>query len=179
MRIAVLGTGMVGNTIGSKLVKVGHRIMVGSRTTDSEPGPVLNGRQRQRRPARWRRSSGGAIPRLSRDDHTSAAKSAPLLLTQDRCWMARTSFKRPCSTHIGSWIRSLIRDEFAVVGGVGNVDFHRGVPSIRELHERLQRVRGEIQRDAQPSRAPRQRAGTLRVRRSQFVHDPAGGVVVC
>ena len=38
MRIAVLGTGMVGNTIGSKLVKVGHRIMVGSRTADSDAG---------------------------------------------------------------------------------------------------------------------------------------------
>jgi hypothetical protein len=31
----------------------------------------------------------------------------------------------------------MIRDEFAVVGGVGNVDIHRGVPSIRELHQRL------------------------------------------
>ena len=38
MRIAVLGTGMVGNTIASKLVKVGHRIMVGSRTADSDAG---------------------------------------------------------------------------------------------------------------------------------------------
>jgi predicted dinucleotide-binding enzyme len=38
MRIAVLGTGMVGNTIASKLVKVGQRIMVGSRTADSDAG---------------------------------------------------------------------------------------------------------------------------------------------
>ena len=38
MRIAVLGTGMVGNAIASKLVKVGHRIMVGSRTADSDAG---------------------------------------------------------------------------------------------------------------------------------------------
>lgn len=47
MRIAVLGTGMVGNTIGSKLVKVGHRIMVGSRTADSDAGQE------------WRRRVGG------------------------------------------------------------------------------------------------------------------------
>jgi predicted dinucleotide-binding enzyme len=38
MRIAVLGTGMVGDTIASKLVKVGHPIMVGSRTADSDAG---------------------------------------------------------------------------------------------------------------------------------------------
>jgi NADP oxidoreductase coenzyme F420-dependent len=38
MRIAVLGTGMVGDTITSKLVKVGHRIMGGSRTADSDAG---------------------------------------------------------------------------------------------------------------------------------------------
>lgn len=36
MRIAVLGTGMVGNTVASKLVRIGHPVMVGSRTTDSE-----------------------------------------------------------------------------------------------------------------------------------------------
>ncbi len=47
MRIAVLGTGMVGNTIGFKLVKVGHRIMVGSRTADSDAGQE------------WLRSVGG------------------------------------------------------------------------------------------------------------------------
>ena len=38
MRIAVLGTGMVADTIASKLVKGGHRIMVGSRTADSDAG---------------------------------------------------------------------------------------------------------------------------------------------
>jgi 3-hydroxyisobutyrate dehydrogenase-like beta-hydroxyacid dehydrogenase len=40
MLIAVLGTGMVGDTIASKLVKVGHRIMVGSRTAESDAGQV-------------------------------------------------------------------------------------------------------------------------------------------
>ena len=38
MHIAVLGTGMVGNAIASRLVKAGHRIMMGSRTADSEAG---------------------------------------------------------------------------------------------------------------------------------------------
>jgi len=47
MRIAVLGTGMVGNAIASKLVRIGHRVMVGSRTADSDAGQE------------WLRSAGG------------------------------------------------------------------------------------------------------------------------
>lgn len=34
MKIAVLGTGNVGDTIGSKLIELGHSVMMGSRTTD-------------------------------------------------------------------------------------------------------------------------------------------------
>jgi 8-hydroxy-5-deazaflavin:NADPH oxidoreductase len=36
MKIAVLGTGNVGDTIGSKLVSLGHEVMMGSRTADNE-----------------------------------------------------------------------------------------------------------------------------------------------
>lgn len=36
MKIAVLGTGMVGDAIGSKLVDLGHQVMMGSRTADNE-----------------------------------------------------------------------------------------------------------------------------------------------
>jgi 8-hydroxy-5-deazaflavin:NADPH oxidoreductase len=36
MRIGVLGTGMVGSTIGSKLVERGHEVMMGSRTRDND-----------------------------------------------------------------------------------------------------------------------------------------------
>lgn len=36
MNIAVLGTGNVGNTIGSRLIEVGHSVMMGSRTSDNE-----------------------------------------------------------------------------------------------------------------------------------------------
>jgi hypothetical protein len=35
MRIGVLGTGMVGNAIASRLVTLGHDVMMGSRTTDN------------------------------------------------------------------------------------------------------------------------------------------------
>ncbi|HUF50689.1 MAG TPA: NAD(P)-binding domain-containing protein [Longimicrobiales bacterium] len=36
MRIAVLGTGVVGTTLGSRLVEQGHDVMMGSRTADNE-----------------------------------------------------------------------------------------------------------------------------------------------
>ena len=36
MKIAVLGTGMVGETIGSKLVALGHEVKMGSRTATNE-----------------------------------------------------------------------------------------------------------------------------------------------
>src|SRR5438128_2266848 len=36
MKIAVLGTGMVGETIGAKLVARGHDVMIGSRTASNE-----------------------------------------------------------------------------------------------------------------------------------------------
>lgn len=36
MKIAVLGTGMVGDTIGSKLIALGHEVKMGSRTATNE-----------------------------------------------------------------------------------------------------------------------------------------------
>jgi 8-hydroxy-5-deazaflavin:NADPH oxidoreductase len=38
MKIAVLGTGMVGSAIGSKLVSLGHEVKMGSRTANNEKG---------------------------------------------------------------------------------------------------------------------------------------------
>ena len=36
MKIAILGTGMVGNTVATKLVQLGHQVIMGSRTATSE-----------------------------------------------------------------------------------------------------------------------------------------------
>ena len=47
MKIAVLGTGMVGNALASKLVQVGHQVMMGSRIANSSAGQE------------WLRSVGG------------------------------------------------------------------------------------------------------------------------
>ena len=47
MKIGVLGTGMVGNALATKLVQLGHEVMMGSRTASSEAG------------LQWQRSVGG------------------------------------------------------------------------------------------------------------------------
>ena len=38
MKIGILGTGMVGNTIGSKMIALGHVVKMGSRTENNEKG---------------------------------------------------------------------------------------------------------------------------------------------
>src|SRR5882757_6110815 len=38
MKIGILGTGMVGNALATKLVQIGHQVMMGSRTAGSEAG---------------------------------------------------------------------------------------------------------------------------------------------
>lgn len=38
MKVGILGTGMVGSTIGTKLVKLGHDVTMGSRTKDNPKG---------------------------------------------------------------------------------------------------------------------------------------------
>jgi predicted dinucleotide-binding enzyme len=38
MKIAVLGTGMIGNAIATKLVQLGHQVSMGSRSANSEAG---------------------------------------------------------------------------------------------------------------------------------------------
>lgn len=47
MKIGILGTGMVGNALGTKLVQLGHPVMMGSRTANSDAGQE------------WLRSVGG------------------------------------------------------------------------------------------------------------------------
>ena len=58
MRIAVLGTGMVGRAIASKLVALGHEVTMGSRTADNESAAAVGGRGRRGRGARHVRRRG-------------------------------------------------------------------------------------------------------------------------
>ncbi len=43
MRIGIIGTGMVGQTLGSKLVSLGHEVTLGSRRKDNEKGSAWAG----------------------------------------------------------------------------------------------------------------------------------------
>lgn len=40
MNIAILGTGMVGSTLGTRLVQIGHHVFMGSRSAESEAGRI-------------------------------------------------------------------------------------------------------------------------------------------
>lgn len=64
MKIAILGTGMVGETIASKLVELGHEVKMGSRTTGNEKAVA------------WVRKAG---PRASQGTFADAAASSELI----------------------------------------------------------------------------------------------------
>ncbi|HKN58083.1 MAG TPA: NAD(P)-binding domain-containing protein, partial [Gemmatimonadaceae bacterium] len=48
MRVGVLGTGVVGKTLATKLVKLGHDVRMGSRTAGGDKGETVGGRSRWR-----------------------------------------------------------------------------------------------------------------------------------
>lgn len=48
MKIAVLGTGMVGDTIGSKLIDLGHEVFMGSRTASNEKAKAFEAKHNVR-----------------------------------------------------------------------------------------------------------------------------------
>lgn len=64
MRIGVLGTGMVGDAIGTKLVQLGHQVKMGSRTADNEKAE------------HWVRKNGASA---SQGTYADAAKFGELL----------------------------------------------------------------------------------------------------
>src|SRR5262245_62799659 len=65
MRIGILGTGMVGSALGSKLVERGHDVMMGSRTRDNEKAVA------------WTKSAGA---RSSQGTFADAAKFGEVFL---------------------------------------------------------------------------------------------------
>jgi 8-hydroxy-5-deazaflavin:NADPH oxidoreductase len=64
MKIGVFGTGMVGTTIATKLVQLGHEVKMGSRTANNEKA------------AAWVKQNG---PKASHGDFTGAARFGELL----------------------------------------------------------------------------------------------------
>ena len=64
MKIAVFGTGLVGNTIATKLIQLGHAVMMGARTADNDKA------------AEWVNASG---PQATQGTFADAAKFGELL----------------------------------------------------------------------------------------------------
>ncbi len=64
MKIGILGTGIVGNTIGTKLVQLGHDVMMGSRSKTNEKAGA------------WVKASG---PKASQGTFADAAKFGEIL----------------------------------------------------------------------------------------------------
>ncbi len=48
LKIAVLGTGTVGDTVGSKLIELGHSVMMGSRTANNEKALAFVSKHKER-----------------------------------------------------------------------------------------------------------------------------------
>ena len=46
MKIAVFGTGMVGDTIGSRLIELGHQVMMGSRNANNEKAKAFESKHK-------------------------------------------------------------------------------------------------------------------------------------
>ena len=65
MNIGILGTGIVGQTIGTRLIELGHRVMLGSRSSSNEKGRA------------WAKANGS---QASHGTFAEAAKFGELLL---------------------------------------------------------------------------------------------------
>ena len=79
MKFGIFGTGLVGQTIGSKLVACGHEVKLGSRTATNEQGKA------------WADTAG---IRASHGSFADAARSvkycstAPRATPHSKCWRA-------------------------------------------------------------------------------------------
>jgi predicted dinucleotide-binding enzyme len=121
MRFGVLGTGMVGQTLGTKLVSMGHEVMMGARTANSEKAKT------------WQTAAGS---HASIGTFGDAAKFGEVLLT---CTEGDTSIEALRSTDAKDLHGKILID-------VSNpLDFSKGMPptllivNTDSLGERIQR----------------------------------------
>lgn len=126
MRIAILGTGMVGETLGSKLVALGHEVRMGSRTADNPKA------------AAWVKKAGG---KASQGTFADAAAFSELLFN---CTLGSASLD--VLTAAGA---EALRGKVLV--DVSNpLDFSKGMPPVLytqptdSLGEQLQRAFPEL-----------------------------------
>lgn len=126
MRIAILGTGVVGETLGSKLVSLGHEVRMGSRTANHEKAVA------------WTRKAG---PLASQGTFADAAAFAELLFN---CTLGTASVEAVKSAGVENLRGKVLVD-------VSNpLDFSKGFPptlsvtNTDSLGEQLQRAVPEL-----------------------------------
>ena len=126
MKIGVLGTGMVGQTIGKKLVDLGHEVKLGSRTASNEKGSA------------WAAQVG------SRASHGTFADSAAFGELLFNCTPGQASLEVLAAAGAAN-----LRDKVLI--DVSNpLDFSKGMPPTLfvgnddSLGERIQRAHPEL-----------------------------------
>jgi len=104
MKIGVLGTGMVGETIGSKLVTLGHQVMMGSRKTGNEKAVT------------WAKSAG---TKASQGDFSDAATFGEIIFNCTNGVNAVVALKQAGSGNLKGKI---------IVDISNPLDFSKGMP---------------------------------------------------
>jgi len=122
MNIGILGTGMVGQTIGSMLIQLGHEVRMGSRTVDNEKA------------AQWVAANG---PRASQGTFADAAKFGELLFNCTAGVASLQALERAGAANLKGKI---------VIDVANPLDFSRGMPpslavcNTDSLGEQIQRA---------------------------------------
>ena len=164
MKVGVLGTGMVGKTIGTKLVALGHEVTMGARTATNEKAAAwAKLTRRSRRVARNLRRCGG--PRRAHTFNCTSGSGASTQLTaagaenlRDKILIdcreparlleghAATVLLLPATTSLGQQIQRAFPDSKVVktlntVNRQVMVDPEPGAGRARHLGERQRRRR--------------------------------------
>jgi len=122
MKIAVLGTGVVGSTIASKLISLGHDVTMGARSAANEKA------------AAWARTAGG---RAAHGDFSRAAAAGEIVFNCTLGAGALDALKAAGEENLGSKI---------LIDVSNPLDFSRGMPPSLffpgndSLGERIQRA---------------------------------------
>lgn len=126
MKIGVLGTGMVGQTIGSKLIELGHEVKLGSRAAQNDKGSA------------WAISAG------ARASHGTFAESAAFGELLFNCTPGHASLEVLAAAGDSNLAHKVLID-------VSNpLDFSKGMPPTLfvgnddSLGERIQRAHPEV-----------------------------------
>ncbi len=126
MKIAVLGTGMVGDAIASKLIQLGHEVMMGSRTANNEKAWA------------WVSQSG---PRASQGTFNDAAKFGDIVFNCTNGMGTMDALRQASAEHLNGKILIDISNP---------LDFSKGMPpslfvcNTDSLAEQIQREFPEV-----------------------------------